>query len=86
MRQEGASGAASSSSPRGARGSATRPAAPAAPAEGRVAPVVDEYARLKAMSAEEIEKSGLLKEVLFDFDKAEIREQDRATLSRTRTR
>ena len=43
--------------------------------------MVDEYARLKAMSAEEIEKSGLLKEVFFDFDKAEIREQDRATLS-----
>ena len=43
--------------------------------------MVDEYARLKAMSAEEIEKSGLLKEVFFDFDKADIREQDRATLS-----
>ena len=42
---------------------------------------MDEYARLKSMSAEEIEKSGLLKEVFFDFDKAEIREQDRATLS-----
>jgi peptidoglycan-associated lipoprotein len=33
------------------------------------------------MSAEDIEKSGLLKEVFFDFDKADIREQDRATLS-----
>ena len=43
--------------------------------------MVDEYARLKAMSAEEIEKSGLLKEIFFDFDKADIREQDRATLS-----
>ena len=56
------------------------PAPPPAP-KPEAAPVVDEYARLKAMSAEEIEKSGLLKEVFFDFDKADIREQDRATLS-----
>jgi peptidoglycan-associated lipoprotein len=57
------------------------PPAPPPPPRPEAAPVVDEYARLKAMSAEEIEKSGLLKEILFDFDKAEIREQDRATLS-----
>ena len=57
------------------------PPAPAPPPRPEVAPVVDEYARLKAMSAEDIEKSGLLKEVFFDFDKADIREQDRATLS-----
>jgi peptidoglycan-associated lipoprotein len=57
------------------------PPAPAPPPRAEVAPVVDEYARLKAMSAEEIEKSGLLKEIFFDFDKADIREQDRATLS-----
>jgi peptidoglycan-associated lipoprotein len=44
--------------------------------------VVDEYARMKAMSVEEIEKSGLLAEVHFDFDKAEIREQDRPVLSK----
>jgi peptidoglycan-associated lipoprotein len=57
------------------------PPAPAPPPRPEVAPVVDEYARLKAMSAEEIEKSGLLKEVFFEFDKADIREQDRETLS-----
>jgi peptidoglycan-associated lipoprotein len=56
------------------------PAPPPAP-RPEVAPVVDEYARLRAMSAEEIEKAGLLKEVFFEFDKADIREQDRATLS-----
>ena len=33
------------------------------------------------MSADEIEKTGLLAEIHFDFDKADIREQDRATLS-----
>ena len=43
--------------------------------------MVDEYARLKAMSVEDIEKSGLLKEVFFDFDKADIRESDRTILT-----
>jgi peptidoglycan-associated lipoprotein len=57
------------------------PPAPPPPPKPEVAPVVDEYARLKAMSAEEIEKSGILKEVFFVYDRAEIREQDRATLS-----
>ncbi len=57
------------------------PPAPPPPPKPEVAPVVDEYARMKAMSAEEIEKSGLLKEIFFDFDKSDIREQDRATLS-----
>ena len=57
------------------------PPAPPPPPRAEVAPVVDEYARLKAMSAEEIEKSGLLKEVFFDFDKSDIREADRAVLS-----
>jgi peptidoglycan-associated lipoprotein len=56
------------------------PAPPPAP-KPEVAPVPDEYARLKAMSAEEIEKSGLLKEIHFDFDKADIRDQDRPILA-----
>jgi peptidoglycan-associated lipoprotein len=34
------------------------------------------------MSAEEIEKSGLLGEVFFDFDRSEIRDTDRATLTK----
>jgi peptidoglycan-associated lipoprotein len=57
------------------------PPAPPPPPKPEVAPVVDEYARLRAMSAEDIEKSGLLKEVYFDYDKADIREPDRATLA-----
>ena len=57
------------------------PPAPPPPPKPEVAPVVDEYARLKAMSVEEIEKSGLLKEVYFDYDKADIREPDRAALA-----
>ncbi len=58
------------------------PPAPPPPPKAEVAPVVDEYARLKAMSAEEIEKSGLLAEVYFDFDRSEVREQDRAALTK----
>lgn len=57
------------------------PAPPPAP-RAEAPPVVDEYARLKAMSAEEIEKSGLLAEVYFDFDRSEIRDQDRAALAK----
>jgi len=58
------------------------PPAPPPPAQPEVQPQVDEYARLRAMSAEEIEKSGLLGEVYFDFDRSEIRDADRATLTK----
>jgi peptidoglycan-associated lipoprotein len=58
------------------------PPAPPPPPKPEVAPVVDEYARLRAMSAEDIERSGLLAEVYFDFDKSDIREADRAALSK----
>jgi peptidoglycan-associated lipoprotein len=57
------------------------PAPPPAPRQ-EVAPQVDEYARLKAMSAEEIEKSGLLGEIYFEFDRADIRDADRGTLQK----
>lgn len=57
------------------------PPAPAPPPRVE-APVVDEYARLKAMSAEELDKMGLLADVYFDYDKADIRESERATLSK----
>jgi peptidoglycan-associated lipoprotein len=58
------------------------PAPPPPPRAEAPPPQVDEYARLRAMSAEDIEKSGLLAEVFFDFDKAEIRDADRATLAK----
>ena len=57
------------------------PAPPPAP-RAEAPPQVDEYARLKAMSAEEIEKSGLLGEIYFEFDKADIRDAERATLQK----
>ena len=58
------------------------PPAPPPAARPEVQPQVDEYAHLKAMSAEEIEKSGLLGEIYFDFDRAEIRDGDRPTLTK----
>ncbi len=56
------------------------PAPPPAPRQE--APQVDEYARLKAMSVEEIEKSGLLGEIYFEFDRSDIRDADRGTLQK----
>jgi peptidoglycan-associated lipoprotein len=58
------------------------PPAPPPPARTEAPPQVDEYARLRAMSAEEIEKSGLLGDVYFEFDKAELRDSDRDTLTK----
>ncbi|MEO8501468.1 MAG: OmpA family protein [Vicinamibacteria bacterium] len=43
-------------------------------------PVVDEYERLRQMAIDEIDKSGVLGDVYFDYDKADLREADRATL------
>ena len=57
------------------------PAPPPAP-RAEAPPQVDEYARLKAMIPEEIEKSGLLGEIYFEFDKADIRDADHATLQK----
>ena len=58
------------------------PPAPPPPARTEAPAQVDEYARLQKMSAEEIEKSGLLGEIYFDLDKAEIRDADRETLTK----
>lgn len=43
---------------------------------------VDEYARLKAMGADEIDRMGLLADIRFDYDKSDIREGDRAILNK----
>jgi len=45
-------------------------------------PQVDEYARLLAMSAAEIEKLDLLATVYYDYDRADIRESERAALTK----
>ena len=54
------------------------PAVPAAPE----APIVDEYGRLLNTPSDEIEKMGLLADIHFDYDKAELREGDRQILAR----
>ena len=47
---------------------ATPPPAPP-PARPEVAPQVDDYGRIKAMSTDEIDRLGLLAEIHFDFDR-----------------
>jgi peptidoglycan-associated lipoprotein len=58
------------------------PAPPPPPPRAEAPPQQDEYARLHAMSAEDIEKAGLLAEIHFEFDKAEIRDADRELLNK----
>jgi peptidoglycan-associated lipoprotein len=60
---------------------ATPPPAPP-PSTRPEAPQVDEYARLKAMGADEIDRMGLLADINFDLDKSDIRESDRAILNK----
>jgi peptidoglycan-associated lipoprotein len=67
---------------------APAPVAPAVPPPApepvtrEIAPQVDDYARLKETPADEIDRMGLLAEVHFDYDKADIREGDRAVLTK----
>jgi peptidoglycan-associated lipoprotein len=51
------------------------PPAPAAPAQS-------DYDRIKGMSADEIDRMGLLADIHFDYDKADIRESERAILTK----
>jgi peptidoglycan-associated lipoprotein len=63
------------------------PAAPATPppappsATEDIAPQLNEYDRLKEMASDEIDRLGLLKDIRFDYDSADIRESDRAVLA-----
>jgi peptidoglycan-associated lipoprotein len=43
---------------------------------------VDEYARLKQMAPDEIDRLGILADVHFDYDQADLREGDRAILAK----
>lgn len=61
---------------------ATPPPAPPPASTGDVVPQQNEYDRLKGMSSDEIDRMGLLPDVRFDFDSADIREQDRQTLAK----
>src|SRR5262245_17491543 len=60
---------------------ATPPPAPP-PSTRPEAPQVDEYARLKAMGADEIDRMGLLADIHFDYDKSDLRDGDRTILNK----
>jgi peptidoglycan-associated lipoprotein len=59
---------------------ATPPPAPP-PETPDVPQQVDEYARIRAMASDEIDRLGLLKPIYFDYDSADLREADRRMLS-----
>ena len=61
---------------------ATPPPAPEPPPSREVAPVENEYDRMRKMATDEIERMGLLSEVHFDLDSADIREADRPLLTK----
>jgi peptidoglycan-associated lipoprotein len=52
------------------------------PATSQTTPLVDDYERLRQTASDEIEKMGLLADIHFDYDKAELREGDRQILAR----
>ena len=60
---------------------------PAPPPTMAPEPIVeDEYSRLQKMDSAALEQMGLLQDVFFDFDSAELRDQDRETLNRNAQR
>jgi peptidoglycan-associated lipoprotein len=59
---------------------APAPPPPAPPPPEAPAPQVDEYARLKSMASDEIDRLNLLGVVYFDLDRSELREGDKAVL------
>ena len=60
---------------------ATPPPAPPPSTTDDVAPQLNEYDRLKVMASDELDRLGLLKDVRFDYDSADIREADRQVLA-----
>jgi peptidoglycan-associated lipoprotein len=61
---------------------ATPPPAPPPTTQASGPVVVDDYARLKGMASDEIDRLGLLGEIRFEYDKADVREGDRAVLGK----
>jgi peptidoglycan-associated lipoprotein len=58
---------------------------PAPPMAEEVAPQLDEYGRLKVMASDEIDRLGLLKDVHFEYDSADLRDADRQALTEDAT-
>lgn len=57
----------------------TPPPAPEPPPD--VTPAPSEYDTLRQKSVDELEKMGLLSDIHFEYDRADLRDSDRATLS-----
>jgi peptidoglycan-associated lipoprotein len=58
------------------------PPPPAPPSSVPAAPQLDEYSRIKGLDVDSINRLGLLQDVHFDFDKADVRQADRTLLAR----
>jgi peptidoglycan-associated lipoprotein len=59
---------------------ATPPPAPPPPTP-EVVPQPDEYDRLRAMASDQLDKTGLLADIHYEYDKADLRDQDRQVLA-----
>lgn len=60
---------------------ATPPPAPPPQTTPDVTPQLDEYDRVIGMSSDQIDRMGLLADIHFDFDEADLRDQDRQVLA-----
>ena len=56
--------------------------APTPAGDGSMVPETNEYERIRQTPIDEIDRMGLLGDVYFDYDQAELREADKATLVR----
>ncbi len=56
--------------------------APTPKGDGSMVPETNEYERIRQMPIDEIDKSGVLVDIYFDFDQADLRESDKVTLAR----
>src|SRR5262245_66134995 len=59
---------------------ATPPPAPPPPVQEVTKPL-DEYDRLREMASDQLDKMGLLADIHFDLDSADLRDQDRQVLA-----
>lgn len=55
---------------------------PAPPPAAQVSPPADEYSRIKALDLDAINRLGLLQDLHFDYDRADIRPADRGALEK----
>jgi peptidoglycan-associated lipoprotein len=61
---------------------ASPPPAPSPPTGPEIAVQPDEYAKLRSTPTDELDRMGLLADIHFDYDSADLREPDRQTLSK----